>query len=405
MFDLPVRISEWLLMMVRSQRTVAHLLINGDLEVVMAGGELDYYGLPALRPNHPASDQLPFLEGLLPLPDSPFLIHSMEMPSGRVADIHIFDGDENTAWVVFLDVTVEHGNAQKIQQKAYDMTLLSQREARLIAKLEAAHRELTETHQELTESREALLMAHTRLQHELRDAERYVQAILPEPITEPFKVDWIFVPSTELGGDSFGYHWIDAEHFAIYLLDVCGHGVGPALLSVAVINALRSAALPNTDFLSPEAVVGSLNQTFQMEDHDNLYFTIWYGVYHPRTGRLRYTSAGHPPPILVSGTGGTRGNAVPLRAEGVPVGLLPDVRYSAQECTLNGPARLFVFSDGVFEITAPDESMLEFEAFEEFLTRPVSESATELDDILRFAREVHGAETLEDDFSIIRMTI
>jgi hypothetical protein len=59
------------------------------------------------------------------------------------------------------------------------MTLLSQREARLIAKLEAAHRDLTQ-------SREALLRAHTRLQHELRDAERYVQAILPEPITKPF---------------------------------------------------------------------------------------------------------------------------------------------------------------------------------------------------------------------------
>jgi sigma-B regulation protein RsbU (phosphoserine phosphatase) len=52
-----------------------------------------------------------------------------------------------------------------------------------------------------------------------------------------------------------------------------------------VINALRSAALPNTDFLPPKQV-GSLNQTFQMEDHDNLYFTIWYGVYHPSTGRL-----------------------------------------------------------------------------------------------------------------------
>ena len=107
----------------------------------------------------------------------------------------------------------------------------------------------------------------------------------------------------------------------------------------------------------------------------------------------------------MSGTGETRGNAVPLRAEGVPVGLLQGVSYSTQECTLVGPARLFLFSDGVFEITTPDESMLEFEDFEEFLTRPVSESATELDEILRFAREVHGAETLEDDFSIIRMTI
>jgi serine phosphatase RsbU (regulator of sigma subunit) len=403
--DLPVRISEWLLMMVRSQRAVAHLLIDGDLELITAGGELEYYGLSGLRPRFPAVDQLPFLEGLLPLPETSFLLQSMEMPSGRVADIHFFAGDEDATWIVLLDVSVEHGDARKIQQKAYDMTLLSQREARLIAKLEGAHRELTQTHRELTESREALLRAHTRLQHELRDAERYVQAILPPPITEPFKVDWLFAPSTELGGDSFGYQWIDSEHFALYLLDVCGHGVGPALLSVAVANALRSTALPNTDFLSPESVVGSLNQSFQMEQHDNLYFTIWYGVYHHPTRRLRYTSAGHPPPILVSGTGESRGEAIPLRAKGTPVGLIQGAEYSSEECTLDVPARLFLFSDGVFEVTAPDGSMLEFKAFEEFLTRPVSESASELEGILRFAKKVHGADTLEDDFSIIRMTI
>src|ERR1700730_18334673 len=102
----------------------------------------------------------------------------------------------------------------------------------------------------------APLLTHNRLQRELRDAERYVRAILPPPISDPFTVDWRFVPSTELGGDSFGYHWIDSEHFALYLLDVCGHGVGAALLSITVANTLRSGALQNTDFRRPEGVLG-----------------------------------------------------------------------------------------------------------------------------------------------------
>ena len=161
---------------------------------------------------------------------------------------------------MFLDVTAEHDEAQKIQQKAYDMTLLSQREARLIAKLEAANKELTAAHRELAESREALLRSHNRMQQELRDAERYVRAILPAPVAEPFAVDWLYVPSTELGGDSLGYHWIDSEHFALYLLDVSGHGVGSALLSVAAANTLRSGALRDTDLRLPEEVLASLNQ-------------------------------------------------------------------------------------------------------------------------------------------------
>jgi sigma-B regulation protein RsbU (phosphoserine phosphatase) len=404
MLDLPDRISEWLLLLVKSQRSIAHLLINNELVLIQAGGELEHYGLGDLKHGDSASEQLPFLEGLLPLAETPFLLESVLMSGGSVADVHLF-ADEDRTWVVLLDVTVEHGYARKMQQKAYDMTLLSQREARLIAKLEAAHQELTLAHRDLAQSRDELLRVHTRLRRELHDAQHYVLAILPAPVVEPIAVDWLFVPSTELGGDSFGYQWIDGEHYALYLLDVCGHGVGSALLSITVANTLRSGALQNTDFRSPEAVLSSLNQAFQMENQNGLYFTIWYGVYHRPTGTLRYASAGHPPPILVRGAGERRGKAEPLPGVGCPVGILPDFLYESNECTLAGPARLFLFSDGAYEIQQPDGTMLESEAFEEVLTRAVPEGSSELQELLRFVRDFHGSEDLDDDFSIIKITI
>jgi phosphoserine phosphatase RsbU/P len=404
MLDLPDRISEWLLLLVKSQRSIAHLLINNELVLIQAGGELEHYGLGDLKHGDSASEQLPFLEGLLPLAETPFLLESVVMSGGSVADVHLF-ADEDRTWVVLLDVTVEHGYARKMQQKAYDMTLLSQREARLIAKLEAAHQELTLAHRDLAQSRDELLRVHTRLRRELHDAQHYVLAILPAPVVEPIAVDWLFVPSTELGGDSFGYQWIDGEHYALYLLDVCGHGVGSALLSITVANTLRSGALQNTDFRSPEAVLSSLNQAFQMENQNGLYFTIWYGVYHRPTGTLRYASAGHPPPILVRGAGERRGKAEPLPGVGCPVGILPDFLYESNECTLAGPARLFLFSDGAYEIQQPDGTMLESEAFEEVLTRAVPEGSSELQELLRFVRDFHGSEDLDDDFSIIKITI
>jgi phosphoserine phosphatase RsbU/P len=404
MLDLPDRISEWLLLLVKSQRSIAHLLIDNELVLIQAGGELEHYGLGDLKHGDSASEQLPFLEGLLPLAETPFLLESVVMSGGSVADVHLF-ADEDRTWVVLLDVTVEHGYARKMQQKAYDMTLLSQREARLIAKLEAAHQELTLAHRDLAQSRDELLRVHTRLRQELHDAQHYVLAILPAPVVEPIAVDWLFVPSTELGGDSFGYQWIDSEHYALYLLDVCGHGVGSALLSITVANTLRSGALQNTDFRSPEAVLSSLNQAFQMENQNGLYFTIWYGVYHRPTGTLRYASAGHPPPILVRGAGEQRGKAEPLPGVGCPVGILPDFLYESNECTLAGPARLFLFSDGAYEIQQPDGTMLESEAFEEVLTRPVPKGSSELQELLRFVRDFHGSEELDDDFSIIKITI
>jgi sigma-B regulation protein RsbU (phosphoserine phosphatase) len=404
MLDLPSRISEWLLLLVRSQRSVAHLLVDRQQILTGAGGDLAHYGLTDLRLQHSACEQLPLLEGLLPLEETTFHLRSMGMPSGRVADVHLFvDGD--ATWVVLLDATAEHEEARTIQQKAYDMTFLSQREARLRAKLEAAHKKLNVAHQELAASREALLLTHSRLQRELRDAERYVRAILPAPIAEPFAVDWLYVPSTELGGDSFGYHWIDAEHFALYLLDVCGHGVGAALLSVAVTNTLRSGSLSHADFHRPEEVLDALNHAYQMDDHNGMYFTIWYGVYHRPSGRLRYAGAGHPSPILVRGSRGERGEVTSLAAQGPIIGMLPAASFYSDECTLVGPARLFLFSDGVYEIQAPDETMLPFTAFEALLTRGEPDGRSELQELLRFAQQVRGAPLLEDDFSIVRMTI
>src|SRR5262249_34090746 len=70
-----------------------------------------------------------------------------------------------------------------------------------------------------------------QLAEEVAQAARYVQSLLPEKLTGDVRVDWRFVPSAQLGGDMFGYHWIDPDHLAIYLLDVSGHGVGSSLLA------------------------------------------------------------------------------------------------------------------------------------------------------------------------------
>ena len=148
-----------------------------------------------------------------------------------------------------------------------------------------------------------LLKSQQALASELARAADHVASLLPPPIMDgPIQTEWYFVPSTQLGGDSFGYHWIDENHFAMYLLDVCDHGVGSALLSVSALNVLRSQSLPDTDFRIPDKVLSGLNEAFQMEDHNNLYFTIWYGVLDTKTDILTYSSGGHPPAFLFTGT-------------------------------------------------------------------------------------------------------
>lgn len=122
-------------------RAIAWLQIDAGLNLAGAGGRLESFGLSALRLGAPAVEQAFFLEGLLPVSDAPSLIPSVELGGGRAADLH-FDIDDGAGWVVLLDVTAERDAARRMQQKAYDMTLLQERLQAANAALLAVQREL-----------------------------------------------------------------------------------------------------------------------------------------------------------------------------------------------------------------------------------------------------------------------
>ena len=247
---------------------------------------------------------------------------------------------------------------------------------------------------QLAESNLELQRTQSRLDEELREAAHYIFSILPEPRQQSPRTEWLLVPSTELGGDSFGYHEIDDDHIAFYLLDVCGHGVGAALLSVTAINVLRSAALPRTDFRDPAAVLAALNEAFPMERQNNMYFTIWYGVYQRSTGQLRYGSGGHPPSILCKAN-----EVVTLSTPGLAIGMMPEMVYRTATCTIEPGDRLHLVSDGTFEVeTAPGE-MLEYKAFVDRLSSSASGN-----EVLDWVRSLNGPGPLPDDFSLLTIS-
>ncbi|GGB45995.1 hypothetical protein GCM10011316_17660 [Roseibium aquae] len=211
---------------------------------------------------------------------------------------------------------------------------------------------------QLAESNIRLQLMQDRLTAELNDAGRYVQSILPDRRIKDPQTDWLLVPSTELGGDSFGYHDLDQDHFAVYLIDVCGHGVGAALLSVSIINVLRASALPQTDFKDPSEVLFKLNNAFPMERQDNMFFTIWYGVYQRSARLLRFASGGHPPAIHLKADGGFQMLGTP---EGMVIGAIADMTFEQGEAEIRPQDRLLVLSDGTFEIDVPGQGVLSVE--------------------------------------------
>ena len=255
---------------------------------------------------------------------------------------------------------------------------------------------------QLAEQNLLLERTQARLDEELNDAGRYVFSILPDKRAETPATDWLLVPSTELGGDSFGYHQIDDDHFAIYLLDVCGHGVGAALLSVTVINVLRASALAGADFRDPSTVLKALNDTFPMEKQNNMFFTIWYGVYKASTGELRFATGGHPPSILLRGENrpvGTPSRELLITTGGVAIGALSDMDYDSDVTRIFPGDRLLVISDGTFEVNGPDGDMLSVEA----LAEHAEANASGPRDILGWVKSFNGEGPLPDDFSLLEI--
>ena len=257
--------------------------------------------------------------------------------------------------------------------------------------------------QERNEAYRKLAEAQCRLAEEVAEAAKYLRSLLPKPLTEgPVRVDWRFFPSTELGGDSFGYHWVDPEHFAVYLLDVSGHGVGSSLLSVTLLEVLRSESLPHTDFREPSQVLKGLNQAFTAELHDDKFFTIWYGVFRKTTRQLAYAGGGHPPALLFNGSGIHESNLTLLESQGTLIGIIPDAQFDTQTIELSSAAKLFLFSDGVFEIEQQAGGVWALEDLVKFMCG-IPDGIPVMDALRSHVQALQGSAQMADDFSIMEI--
>jgi sigma-B regulation protein RsbU (phosphoserine phosphatase) len=267
------------------------------------------------------------------------------------------------------------------------------------------------------------------LQEEIARASEYVESLLPAPLgyatpqrptpqISPVKIQRMFAPCSQLGGDAFDYFWIDGDHLVIYLVDVAGHGVKSALVSVSVLNVLRSRALSQADLYHPASVLKELNNTFQMNEVGDDYFTIWYGVYNRQNKTLLYSSGGHPPALAIypedhNSFDQSHANYVleKLVTTDISIGLMPEWDYQEKSFQVPDGSSLFVFSDGAYEIMMPNEELWGLNQFASLLTEQKKNKHKKhehqknqglcLEDIYYRVKAVNSNLVLEDDFSLL----
>ena len=189
----------------------------------------------------------------------------------------------------------------------------------------------------------------TSIKGDLAVAREIQQAILPR-IFPPFPEETASMDiaasmnaAKDVGGDFYDFFRIDSDSIGFTIADVSGKGV-PAAIFMAVARTLLRAT--GIRAVSPAECMTYSNALLSQEAVNNMFVTMFYGIYNIRTGEVTYANAGHNPPYLVKADGSVE--MLPLSKD-IVAGAFDDFQYSQESLQLEPGDTLLLYTDGVTE--------------------------------------------------------
>jgi sigma-B regulation protein RsbU (phosphoserine phosphatase) len=216
---------------------------------------------------------------------------------------------------------------------------------RAVAHVKELEGKLDVQNRELRAATERLAAANGRHTRDLEAAARVQRAFLPVLASEVSgaRFAWAFKPCSQLAEDYLNVFRLADRHAGLCVLDVAGHGVAAALLSVILSQLLtRVAGGPGAGVVPPAEVVARLARELTPEATAGHTFSLLYGVLALDTGEFRFVSAGHPGPVHLT----EDRPPAKLEVTGFPVGV-GGGEYKEQVVPLKPGDRLALYSDGL----------------------------------------------------------
>lgn len=220
----------------------------------------------------------------------------------------------------------------------------------LTVRMRAASR-LVRHEEVLAERNRILEEAKEHIEGDLRDAALAQRRLLPpaHAATRDCRFHSAFVPSSFVSGDMFSFFEISERFTGLYAMDVSGHGVHAALMSVAIghlvtADYFRHHAIAADGDPDPAALVSVLDRRFFRDDSTD-YFTLFCGLVDCETGTLHYCQAGYPPALIV----GRDGKIRRIDDSGFPVALLDCAKFETGRTDFGCDETLVLCSDGAAE--------------------------------------------------------
>jgi phosphoserine phosphatase RsbU/P len=199
-----------------------------------------------------------------------------------------------------------------------------------------------------------ILLTHAekeRIEKELEIARGIQQSFLPEsaPLIEGIDIAGLNLPAREVGGDFYDYIPVGGGRWGIVIADVSGKGVPAALFMGLSRTLVRANAMAQA---SVSETLIRANDLITENERSSMFVTVFYGVLDPVLRTLTYVSAGHNAPFMLR-TG--RVDTIVLKAEGVALGVMPEIMLEEREIKLDAGDIVVLYTDGVTEAINREE--------------------------------------------------
>src|SRR5712691_1300623 len=208
---------------------------------------------------------------------------------------------------------------------------------------------------QLVQDQQTQARENERIQHELRVAQLIQKTLLPKdlPALPGWRVNSYYHAARQVGDDVYYFIYLDDDRLGLVIGDVTDKGVPAALLMATTRSVLRAVA---QRVVSPGRVLEMVNEIIYQDIPPNMFVTCLYELLDPESGQLLYANAGHDLPYHRHQMGGV----TELRATGMPLGLMPGMKYEEKETSLAHGESILFYSDGIVEAHNSDRGMYGF---------------------------------------------
>jgi len=245
--------------------------------------------------------------------------------------------------------------------------------------------------------------AKERIESELKIARSIQMNFLPRhfppfPEKQEFEIFAVLESAREVGGDLYDFFLLDDDHLFFSIGDVSGKGVPAALFMAASKMLMKGTAHLE---LTPAEILERVNRELCWENDSAMFVTVFCGIFCIKTGELRYSNAGHNPPVLLHASG--QADWLPL-PEGFMLGPFEDSRYETRSIVLTPGDTLILYTDGVTEAMNSEKEVYSDDKLLEMVMQSGNAAAEGLvREIVQSVRDYAGDEPQSDDITMLAL--